>query len=89
MPFPGVGGKGSSLTTVRSASVFPPRGPTIPYWPERGAFSPGTYFLGIIISSLKLLLVTFSSPVLFPGSGLPGYGIKADLRKLNPTFLSF
>ena len=38
----GVGGKGSSLTTVLSPSpVFPPLGPTISVCPERGTFSPG------------------------------------------------
>jgi hypothetical protein len=40
-PFDGVGGSGSRRTTVRSTPVWPPRGPTISYWPERGAGWPG------------------------------------------------
>ena len=47
----GVGGRGSPFVTVRSSLVFPPRGPTIPYCPERGAFCPGlnVFFIFFIL----------------------------------------
>ena len=37
----GVGVSGSPLVTVLSFPVLTPRGPTISYCPDLGAFSPG------------------------------------------------
>jgi hypothetical protein len=63
-----VGGRGSPLPTVRSIPVLPPRGPTISYWPELGALSPG----------LNVLRFAILAPHIFIVGVLPGADTLAD-----------
>jgi hypothetical protein len=51
-PSLGVGGRVLPRTAVRSSPVFPPRGPTITYCPDKGAFCPGLKLGTIMVSSL-------------------------------------
>lgn len=54
----GVGGSGSPRVIVRSLPVSPPRVPTMPYWPERGAGCPGLKVFAISTSYVAMKATT-------------------------------
>ena len=76
-PFRGGGGSGSPLTTVLSVPERPPRGPTIAYWPDRGAFSPGLYCLLMSFASLAVREVVEIVPGRFVRVGPKIFAVRA------------
>ena len=76
-PFRGGGGSGSPLTTVLSVPEWPPRGPTIAYWPDRGAFSPGLYCLLMSFASLAVREVVEIVPGRFVRVGPQIFAVRA------------
>lgn len=79
-PGSGVGGSGALRVEVRSCPVCPPRGPTISYWPETGAFDPGVN-VSLLIS---ILLCGRDSR-----TAVKGYGGEASASPLPNANLRF